>query len=259
MYYKTALITASTEGIGKGIAKALAKNGFSLIITSRSKEKVEKTITELRQINPSVWGTTSDMTDLKSLESLVRFAISKLENIGLLVVNTGNPPREPVLFDETTDEDWDYAVKLYLLSAVKLTRLILPHMIRQRFGRIVYISSWTVKEPQRIFVLADVARAPLLQLTKILAKDYGKYGVTFNTILLGSFETEGAKRGIQKLAERLGKSFEQVWKEHVLDRIPIGRIGDPEKDIGGLILYLFSADYVTGSYILLDGGNTNAL
>lgn len=257
--YKTALVTASTEGIGKGIAKALAKQGFSIVITSRSEEKVQKTVKELREINPSVWGIVSDLTDLKSLDSLINFTLDKLETIGLLVLNTGNPPREPILFDEATDEDWEYSVKLYLLSAIKLTKLVLPYMIRQKFGRIIYISSWTVKEPQRIFVLADVSRAPLLQLTKILAKDYGKYGITFNTILLGSFETQGAKRGIQRLAEKLGKPFEEVWKEEVLSRIPVGRTGDPEKDIGELILYLYSADYMTGSYILLDGGNTNAL
>ncbi|ARM76598.1 SDR family oxidoreductase [Acidianus manzaensis] len=254
-----ALITASTEGIGKGIAKALAKQSFSLVITSRSENKIQQTLQELRKINPAIWGTTSDLTKPESLEKLVNFTLEKLGKIDLLVLNTGNPPREPITFEETTDEDWEYAVKLYLLSAIKLTKLVLPHMIKQKFGRIIYLSSWTVKEPQSIFVLADVARAPLLQLTKILTKDYSKYGITFNTILLGSFNTEGAKKGIKRLSEKRQKTFEQVWKEEVLDRIPIGRIGDPEKDIGNLVLFLYNSDYLTGSYILLDGGNTNAL
>uniref|UniRef100_A0A2U9IPB8 3-oxoacyl-ACP reductase n=1 Tax=Acidianus sulfidivorans JP7 TaxID=619593 RepID=A0A2U9IPB8_9CREN len=257
--YRTALVTASTEGIGKGIAKALAKQGFSLIITSRSENKIQQTLEELRKINPAVWGIKSDLTDPKSLENLVNFTLEKLRTIDLLILNTGNPPKEPATFEETTYEDWEYSIKLYLLSAIKLTKLLLPQMIKQKFGRIIYLSSWTVKEPQRIFVLADVSRAPLIQLTKILAKDYGKFGITFNTILLGSFDTPGAKRGIKKLAEKNKKTFEQVWKEEVLDRIPVGRIGNPEEDIGSLILYLYNASYMTGSYILLDGGNTNAV
>ncbi|MQL55413.1 SDR family oxidoreductase [Acidianus ambivalens] len=256
---KRALITASTEGIGKGIAKALAKQSFSLVITSRSEEKVKKAVEELRAINPSIWGKTSDMTNLKSLEELVSFSIDKMGGIDLLVVNTGNPSKEPLLFEETTDEDWEYSVKLYLLSAVKLTKLVLPKMKEQHFGRIIYLSSWTVKEPQDIFVLADVSRAPLIQLAKILSKDYGKYNITFNVILMGSFNTPGASRGIERLAKARKKSFEEVWKEEVLDRIPLGRIGDPEKDLGKLILFLYDSDYITGTSILIDGGNTRAV
>ncbi|AEE94310.1 short-chain dehydrogenase/reductase SDR [Acidianus hospitalis W1] len=256
---KRALITASSEGIGKGIAKALAKQSFSLVITSRSEEKVKKAVEELRAINPSIWGKTSDMTNLKSLEELVSFSIDKMGGIDLLVVNTGNPSKEPSLFEETTDEDWEYSVKLYLLSAVKLTKLVLPKMKEQCFGRIIYLSSWTIKEPQDIFVLADVSRAPLIQLAKILSKDYGKYNITFNVILMGSFNTPGARRGIERLAKVRKKSFEEVWKEEVLDRIPLGRIGDPEKDLGKLILFLYDSDYITGTSILIDGGNTRAV
>ncbi len=256
---KRALITASTEGIGKGIAKALAKNSFSLVLTSRSEEKVKNTVNELRKINPSIWGKTSDMTDLKSLEELVSFTLDKLGEIDLLVVNTGNPSKEPSLFEETTDEDWEYAIRLYLLSAVKLTKLVLPKMKEQRFGRIIYLSSWTVKEPQDIFVLADVSRAPLIQLAKILSKDYGKYNITFNVILMGSFNTPGARRGIERLAKMKNKPFDEVWKEEVLDRIPIGRIGDAEEDLGKLILFLYDSEYITGTSILIDGGNTGAV
>ncbi|MCY0883765.1 MAG: SDR family oxidoreductase [Acidianus infernus] len=115
------------------------------------------------------------------------------------------------------------------------------------------------KEPQDIFVLADVSRAPLIQLAKILSKDYGKYNITFNVILMGSFNTPGARRGIERLAKARKKSFEEVWKEEVLDRIPLGRIGDPEKDLGKLILFLYDSDYITGTSILIDGGNTRAV
>ncbi|BDC19948.1 SDR family oxidoreductase [Acidianus sp. HS-5] len=256
---KRALITASTEGIGKGIAKALAKQSFSLVVTSRSEEKVKYTVEELRKINPSVWGKTSDMINLKSLEGLVSFTLATLGGIDLLVVNTGNPIKEPSLFEETTDEDWEYSVKLYLLSVVKLTRLVLPKMKEQHFGRIIYLSSWTVKEPQDIFVLADVSRAPLIQLAKILSRDYGKYNITFNVVLMGSFNTPGARRGIERLAKKRNKPFDEVWKEEVLDRIPIGRIGDVENDLGKLILFLYDSEYITGTSILIDGGNTKAV
>ena len=258
---KRVLITASTEGIGKGIAESLAKEGCKIVITSRTQEKVDSVVKELRKYNPQVYGITSDLTNYNSLNSLVSFALDKLGGIDALIFNTGNPPNEPSYFDETSLEDWEYSVRLYLLSAIKLTKLVLPYMKQQKWGRIIYLSSWTVKQPQRIFVLADVSRSPLIQLTKILSKELGIFNITVNTILMGSFETEGAKRTLRKLAEKLNENFEELWQREVIGRSPLRRTGDIKRELGSLIIYLLSdySSYITGSVIPIDGGTSDAI
>jgi 3-oxoacyl-[acyl-carrier protein] reductase len=259
---KKVLITASSEGIGFGIAKKLAREGCRLVLTSRNKEKLNKAVESLKKYNPEVYGFQSDLSKLDSLDDLVNFALEKLGNdIDALIYNTGNPPSEPSTFAETTMEDWLYSVNLYLLSAIKLTKSLLPHMVRKRSGRLIYLSSWTVKQPQSIFVLADVSRSPLIQLVKVVSKDYGQFNVTANVILMGSFETEGAKRSLRRLAEKLGISFDELWQKEVISRSPLKRTGDVEKELGSLITYLLSefSSYITGSVIQIDGGTSDAI
>ena len=258
---KRVLVTASTEGIGKGIAESLAKEGCKIVITSRSQEKVNNTVMELRKYNPQVYGIVSDLTDYNSLDSLVSFTLDRLGGIDVLVFNSGNPPNEPSYFDETSLDDWEYSVKLYLLSAIKLTKLVLPYMKQQKWGRIIYLSSWTVKQPQRIFVLADVSRSPIIQLTKILSKELGIFNITVNTILMGSFETEGAKRSLKRLSEKLNEDFEELWQKEVINRSPLKRTGDIKKELGSLIVYLISdySGYITGSVIPIDGGTSDTI
>jgi len=258
---KRVLITASTEGIGKGIAESLAKEGCRIVITSRSQEKVNKVVAELRKYNPQIYGIKSDLTDYNSLDSLLNFTLDKIGGIDVFIFNSGNPPNEPSYFDETSLEDWEYSVKLYLLSAIKLTKLVLPYMKQQKWGRIVYLSSWTVKQPQRIFVLADVSRSPLIQLTKILSKELGVFNITVNTILMGSFETEGAKKSLRRLSEKTKENFEELWQKEVINRSPLKRTGDIKKELGSLITYLISdySGYITGSIIPIDGGTSDTI
>jgi len=258
---KRVLITASTEGIGKGIAKAFAKEGCAVTITSRSPDKVKNTLEELRQINQKVYGTVSDMTNIESLRDLVKYAINNMGGIDVLIVNTGNPPKEPAYFTETQIEDWEYSLRLYLLGPIYLVMQVYPYMMRQRWGRIIFLSSWTVKEPQNIFSLADVSRAPLIQLTKILSREFGRHNITVNTILMGSFETPGAKKTLMKLAEKLGVKFEELWEKYVISQSALLRTGDIERELGSLLIYLSSdyGSYITGSYVLIDGGTTRAV
>ncbi|QGA54338.1 SDR family oxidoreductase [Sulfolobus sp. E5-1-F] len=258
---KRVLITASTEGIGRGIAEAFLREGCNIVISSRSRDKVEKAVSEMRKIGPSVWGFVSDLTDFKSLEELVNYSLRTMNGIDILIVNSGNPPKEPSYFFENTMEDWEYAIKLYLLSAIKLTNLVYPYMKAQRWGRIFFLSSWTVKEPQRMFSLADITRSPLIQMAKLLGKELGEYNINVNVILMGSFETEGAKRSLKRYAERVGQPFNAIWKREVISQIPIGRTGDIKNELGSLLVFLSSdyAGYINGTSILIDGGMTRAI
>lgn len=258
---KRVLITAASEGIGKGIAKVFAKEGCKVVISSRSLNKLNEALKELRNFAEYIWGFSADLTKYETLESLSKNVIEALGGIDVLVINSGNPPKEPAYFFETEIEDWEYSTKLYLLGPIYLIKLLSPYMMKQRWGRIIFLSSWTVKEPQNIFVLADVSRSPLIQLTKILSRELGKYNITVNTILMGSFETPGAIKTLSRLAARLGVEFKELWEKVVISPSALGRTGDIERELGSLLVYLASdySSYITGSYILIDGGTTRAI
>ncbi|MBP1357818.1 MAG: SDR family NAD(P)-dependent oxidoreductase [Sulfolobus sp.] len=259
---KRVLITSSTKGIGKELAKVFLKEGCKVVITSRNKQNVNLALEELRQISSNdVFGLTSDLTDYNSLSKLVNDTINLLGGIDVLVVNSGNTPKEPSTMLENSIEDWEHATRLFLLGPVYLSTLVSKYMIEQKWGRIIFISSWTIKEPQDFFSLADVTRASLIQFTKLLARELGKYGITVNVLLLGSFPTETSIKTLHKIAQKLGMHFDELWNKYVIDVSAVKRVGNVEKDLGPLVIYLSSeySSYVTGSYFLIDGGTTRAI
>ena len=258
---KRVLVTASSEGIGKGVAKRFLSEGATVFITSRDEEKLRNAYEELKRVSPQVFYRASDLTDLKSLDSLYGFVKQVMGGVDVLIFNTGNPPNEPSYFAQSSDSDWDYAISLYLKSAIHLTRLVLDDMVKQKWGRIVYLSSWTVKQPQPHFVLADVSRASLTQFVKILAKEYSRFNVTFNVVRLGSFRTPGAMRGLERLAKEKGIDLEELVRREVIERSAVKRFADPEEDLGSFLVFLASdkASYITGSTIDFDGGTSDCV
>lgn len=258
---KRVLVTASSEGIGKGVARKFLSEGATVLITSRDEEKLRNAYEELKRVSPQVFYRASDLTDLKSLDSLYGFAKDVMGGVDVLIFNTGNPPNEPSYFAQSSDSDWDYAISLYLKSAIHLTRLVLDDMVKQKWGRVIYLSSWTVKQPQPHFVLADVSRASLTQLVKILAKEYSRFNVTFNVVRLGSFRTPGAMRGLERLAKEKGIDLEELVRQEVIERSAVKRFADPEEDLGSFLVFLASdkASYITGSTIDFDGGTSDCV
>ncbi len=256
---KRVLVTASSRGIGKGVARAFLKEGCKVVVSSRSRENLEKVVYELKgSVFPSVWGVQMDLADSVSIKAGVEQIVDLMGGIDVIVFNFGNPPNEPSYFDETTMEDWEYSIRMYLEGPIQILKGLIPFMRRQRYGRIFFLSSWTVKSPQPHFTLADVSRSPVIQLSKILSKEEGKNGVTVNTVLMGSFPTPGAEKSLKRIAERKNESYDELWKREVLSPIAVGRIGDPERDLGSLLVFLSSeyGGYVTGSSILIDGGSS---
>lgn len=258
---KRVLVTASSDGIGKGVARKFLSEGATVLITSRDEAKLRNAYEELRKVSPQVFYRASDLTDLKSLDSLYGFAKEAMGGVDVLIFNTGNPPNEPSYFAQSSDSDWDYAISLYLKSAIHLTRLVLDDMVERKWGRVIYLSSWTVKQPQSHFVLADVSRASLTQLAKILAKEYSRFNVTFNVVRLGSFRTPGAMRGLERLAKEKGIDLEDLVRQEVIERSAVKRFADPEEDLGSFLVFLASdkASYITGSTIDFDGGTSDCV
>ncbi len=245
------LVSASTRGIGFGIAKVLLISGASVVINGRSGENVKKAIDELKKYG-EVYGVAADITEHDEAKRLVEEAAKVLGGLDSLVYVTGPP--KPGFFEELTLEDWNYGVRLLIMSAIWLTKYALPYLKKSSNPSIVYSTSVAVKEPIPNIALSNVLRLSIHGLVKTLSRELAKYGIRVNAVLPGYMMTSRVKQLIRDRAVREGRSEEEVLKEFVSE-VPLGRIGKPE-EVGYLVAFLISkyASYITGASIPIDGG-----
>lgn|SRR5690606_22864260 len=249
---KKALIGGSTSGIGKAIALQLAACGAEVTIVGRNKEKLEDTLglldTSKSQRHQYI------MTDYMDLERYKKDISLYFERnaVDILVNNTQGPQPGGVL--EKSLYDYQQAFDLLFQNAVFTTECALKAMRKQGFGRIINVSSMTVKEPQDTLVLSNTMRTALVSWAKSLANELAKEGITVNSVMTGYFETERLTTLMNKQAEQEGKSFEEIRKGRIAS-VPVKRLGLPE-EYGYLVAFLASeyASYLTGAAIPLDGG-----
>lgn len=252
---KTSIVTAASRGIGAGVSTVLAREGSNLVIAARNVDKLNEMARQLSaQYGVSVVPVQADLTKREDVKKIVEEALRNFGKIDVLVYNTGPP--KPGAFLELSEEDWDYGVRLLLLSAVWITRDVVPHMIERRQGRLIYITSSTLKQPIPTLTLSNVIRISLAGLVKTLAYQLGRYGILVNGIMQGYIDTERVREVASARAQREGRSVEDVLKE-IGQEVPLGRIGKPE-EVGELVAFLASdkASYISGSLILIDGGRT---
>ena len=251
---KVALITASSKGIGYGVAKALASEGCRVIISSRNIDSISRARDLITQEtgNREVYAFSADLTVREDIERLVKNATDNLGGVDILAYNTG-PPR-PGTFRELTEADWDKGVKLLLMSAVWLAKRLLPSMEEKKWGRLVFITSTTLRQPIPNLVLSNTVRLSLAGLSKSLATEYGGKGITSNGIMQGHILTDRQREIGEDLSRRTGKSIDDAMKQALVD-VPLGRYGTPD-EIGYLVAFLASdkASYITGAMIPIDGG-----
>jgi len=251
---KVALVTASSRGIGYGVAKVLASEGCRVVVSSRSNDSLfqarERLVRETD--NREVYAFSGDLTVKEDVDRLVKYAIEKLGDVDVLAYNTGPP--KPGAFNELNEADWDYGVKLLLLNAVWLAKRVLPGMERKKWGRLVFITSTTLRQPIPNLVLSNTVRLSLAGLSKSLAAEYGPEGITSNGIMQGHTLTDRQREIAEHVSSRTGKSVDDALKQALLD-VPLGRHGTPE-EVGYLVAFLASdkASYINGAMIPLDGG-----
>jgi len=252
---KVSIVTAASRGIGAGVASVLAREGSNLVIASRDSAKLERLAKELEaRYGVSVVPVQADLTKREDVRRIAETAIRHFGKVDVLAYNTGPP--KPGTFLELSEEDWEYGVKLLLMSAVWITRDILPHMVERRQGRLIYITSSTLKQPIPTLTLSNVIRISLAGLVKTLAYQLGPYNILVNGIMQGYVDTERVREVAAARAQREGRNFEDIIKE-IEREVPLGRLAKPE-EIGELVAFLASdkASYITGSLILIDGGRT---
>lgn len=239
---RTAVVCGGSAGIGLGIAEALSDEGANLVLFARRPDVLEQAAERLGAV-----AVPGDVTVADDAERLVRAAVDAFGGIDILVNNSGGPPRSSALaLDERGVIE---AVELMLVSAVRLTGLCLPYLERSEAGRIVNVTSSTVREPIDNLALSNAVRPGVVGWAKTLARELGPKGITVNSIAPGRVDTE-----------RLREVYPEGPTESDLAAIPLRRLGTP-REIGDLVAFLCSdrAAYVTGTLITVDGGLTRGL
>ncbi|ASJ03031.1 sugar dehydrogenase [Thermococcus profundus] len=254
------IVTASSRGIGFNVARELLKRGARVVISSRNEEHLSEAKKELEELG-EVYTVRANLYDQRDLEDLVKTSWELLSGVDALVWNAGNVRCEPCLLHGATYMDWLEAAALHSVAPGYLTTLLVQTWLEKKMtGTLVYLNSVSVKEPMPPLVLADVTRAGLIQLAKSVSRTYGKKGIRAYSVLLGSFDTPGARENLLQLAEERGEPFEKTWEREVLARTPLHRTGRWE-ELGSLIAFLLSeeSEYMLGSTIVIDGAMTRAV
>jgi 3-oxoacyl-[acyl-carrier protein] reductase len=243
---RTALVLGASRGIGRGIAAALAREGARAAIASRSRERVAATADE---IEGEVVAFEADTDDLERLASLPEEVEGELGPVDILVTNTGGPPHGGAL-DNPIDE-WERAYRSLVLAPRLLAEAAVPGMRDRGWGRIVNVSSSSVREPIPQLTLSNAHRLAAVGFFKTLASEVADDGITVNTVATGRFATD-------RLASNWG-SWEEM-ERGASEGVPAGRLGQPE-EYGDLVAFLCSerAAYLTGTVIPLDGGFLRAV
>lgn len=250
---RKAFIAGSSDGIGRGIAEALAAEGCEIVLCARGAEKLERVVEELKgRSGHGVHSVTADLDSAEDIDRAVSRVLTAVGHIDILVTNNGGPPTGT--FDQLNEAQWTGAWNRTFLSAVRLIRGFLDGMKNRRWGRVIGVTSISVKQPIHRLILSNSYRAGVTGMMKTLSQEVAAYGITVNTIAPGYIETA---RMTQLFAERSAapETAEHDEREALIRTIPAGHLGTPA-DIGALAAFLASeqAHYITGTTILVDGG-----
>lgn len=251
---KVALITAASTGLGFACAEALHQERAKVAICSRSQDKVNKALTRLReQGDPdTVLGMAVDYTNIQQTEYFLRTVAEKLGTIDILVCSSGGPPTGKATDFTTTD--YAQAIENNLLALARVSLAVVPAMRMNKWGRIVFISSFVAEQPSPTLALSNVARAGLHGFAKSLALEVAADGVMVHCVMPGRINTDRIIQLTRNTAEANHRPLnEQMAIEFA--KIPTGRYGQP-KELANLVAFLCSecASYMTGTTIAVDGG-----
>lgn len=245
---KLAIVTASSAGLGEAVAHALAAEGVNLALFARSGDRLRANAAEIeRRYGVRVLPVAGDMRSRADVENLAAVVLREFGGPDILVLNTGRPPlptRE--VLEETEDQRWEDAYRTQLWGAILVARVVVPLLVHRGWGRVIAITSASVKQPMPSHGLSTVFRAGVTGFMKHLANETAAKGVTVNTVCPASIATAGLKQSYD-LSERI-------------KRVPVGRIGRPE-ELAAAVAFLASdlAGFITGASIQVDGGMVASL
>jgi 3-oxoacyl-[acyl-carrier protein] reductase len=231
---------------------ALAAEGVNVSIFARDLDTLKETSREIEATGSRALVTQADVTNPEQIRSVVEQTASEFGRLDILVCNAGGPP--PGHFGTTSEEQWQQAFELNLMSVVRMVHAALPHMRQQGGGRIINLVSTSVREPIDGLILSNSIRSGVIGLAKTLAQELGPDHITINNILTGRIMTDRQRSLRERAAQQLGISVEEAIKLAEKD-IPLGRLGQPD-ELAALVAFLASRQggYITGASIPVDGG-----
>ncbi len=255
---RVAIVAASSKGLGRATALGLAKEGVKLTICARDRDTLFKTADNIiAKTSADVLPIVCDVSKPDEINNVVKETIKKYDKVDILINNAGGPPTGNFL--DFSLEDWQRAIELNLFSTITFCNEVIPHMKENKWGRIVNITSYAVKQPVAGLLLSNTVRAGIIGLAKTLSNEFGSYNILVNNICPGRIFTDRITFLANDRAEKEGKSFDEIINTMGLD-VPVGRIGRPE-ELADLAVFLASerASYITGTTIQVDGGLTKGL
>jgi 3-oxoacyl-[acyl-carrier protein] reductase len=260
---KVAVVTGSSKGIGKAIAVALAREGCQVVLAARAEKDLEEAAEDVRRTGRggAVLAVAADVTKADEVERLIDETVARFGTVDVLVNNAGGTGRRSP-FHELSDEEWFEVLDLNLISAVRLTRAVLPHMRRQRWGRIINVASESGTQPSALKPHYNASKAALINLTKSLSKTYGEYGILVNAVSPATTITPSVEDLIAEEAKRKNilNEKEAVFVRENKPDIVAGRLGRPE-ETAWMVAFLASerASFITGANYRVDGGSVTSI
>lgn len=250
---RVAIVAAASKGLGRAVAEEFAKEGCEVAICARTADALERTAAEIgKSCRREIFFRAMDVTKEDAVRNFVADVDKKYGRVDICVTNAGGPPAKKFL--DITLEEWHAAVELTLLSTVYFAREVLPRMRRNKWGRLLTITSVSVKQPIDNLLLSNSLRAGVTGLAKTLANEFGADGITVNNVCPGYTLTERLDELAEKQAKVSGVQRDDILRNWSA-QIPIGRVAQPA-EFAALVAFLASsrASAINGTTIPVDGG-----
>ena len=254
---KVALVAGASQGMGKAAAFGFAREGAKVAICARGEAALNETAQQIRkQTGGEVLAIVADMSKAEDIKKFVNDTAEHFGRVDIVVNNAGGPP--PGEFMKFSDEDWQNAFNLSFMSTMRMTREAVPHLRKAGGGKVINITSYSVKEPIAGLVLSNAVRSAVIGWAKTLSRELARDNILFNNVCPDRIDTDRAQKLNKARADRLGRPVEEINKEMAAE-VPLGRYGTAE-EAGDLIVFLGSdrASYITGTTIAIDGGLVRA-
>jgi 3-oxoacyl-[acyl-carrier protein] reductase len=251
---RVVIVAAASQGIGRATAEAFAAEGAKVAICSRQQKSIEAAAELIRsKLKAEVFPRALDVTDADAVRQFVTAVAEKYGRVDVCVTNAGGPPTRTFL--TATNEDWQNAFNLNFMSTVHFAREVVPHMQRQKWGRIITLTSLSVKQPIADLILSNAIRTAVVGLVKSMANELGRDGITVNNVGPGYTATDRLKELADVRAQSAGTDRDAMFAEWA-KATAAGRIAQPG-EVANAIVWLASegAAMVTGQTILVDGGS----
>ena len=251
---RSVIVAASSGGIALAAAEKFAGEGAKVAMCSRDAAKLNAAADGIRKRYPAakLFTQAFDVTDPGAVEAFVKQVAEQFGGVDVCVTNAGGPP--PKMFLSTTSEEWHRAFEMNFMSIIYFARNVLPYMVEKKWGRLVTITSNTVRQPAADLIYSNAIRAGVLGLIKSLSNEFGKDGITVNNVGPGFTATGRLEQIIAKRSQDLGISAAE-FEKRLAAEAPLKRVGKPE-EVADAIVWLASerASFITGQTILADGG-----